>query len=55
MSKLFVLVNLLGLALSMYRHKIDPFSFDLNYEEFPLAYKMFGGAVGLKTKMKLVP
>jgi hypothetical protein len=55
MSKLLVLLSLLGYSLGMYRHKIDPFSFDTQYEEYPLAYNTFGAAVGLKHKMKIVP
>lgn len=55
MSKLLLVVSLLGLSCAMYKHKIDPFSFDTQYEEYPLAYYTFGAAVGLKQKMKLIP
>ena len=55
MSKLLVLLALLGCSSATYKHKIDPFSFDTQYEEYPLAYNTFGAAVGLVTKMKLVP
>lgn len=38
-----------------YRNKIEPFSFDTAYQEYPIAYTQFGASVGLKTKMKLIP
>jgi hypothetical protein len=53
-----IVLSLLGitqLTSGMYRHKIDAFSFDTAYEDYPLAYNTFGAATGLKTKMKLVP
>lgn len=43
------------LALGMYKHKIEAFSFDTSYEDYPLAYNTFGASTGLKTKMKLIP
>lgn len=38
-----------------YRQKIDAFSFDTSYGEYPLAYNQFGSSVGLRTKLKLLP
>jgi hypothetical protein len=38
-----------------YRQKLDAFSFDTTYGEYPVAYHQFGATVGLKSKLKLVP
>lgn len=46
---------LVGYTLGKYRDKIEPFSFDTSYQEYPVAYIQFGASVGLKTKMKLIP
>jgi hypothetical protein len=46
---------LIGCTWGNYRNKIEPFSFDTAYQEYPIAYTQFGASVGLKTKMKLIP
>ena len=43
------------LALAEYRQKLDVFSFDTKFGEYPRAYNQFGSSIGLKTKMKLIP
>jgi hypothetical protein len=52
---ILTLLALFNLSHQEFRHRIDAFSFDNEYGEFPLAYNMFGSAVGLMTKLKLVP
>jgi hypothetical protein len=38
-----------------FRNKIEPFSFETTFQEYPISYVQFGASVGLKTKMKLIP
>ena len=52
--KLFLVQALIGYTLALYKQKIDPFSFDTSYGEYPVSYKQFGSSVGLKSKMKLI-
>ena len=54
-TRILFVLSLSTVALAFYRHKIDAFSFDLGYGEFPMAYNQFGATVGLKSKMKLMP
>ncbi len=50
-----LLVLLIGYTLGRYKDKIESFSFDTSFQEYPVAYIQFGASVGLKTKMKLIP
>jgi hypothetical protein len=52
---LATLLLLSGSALSEYRQKLNVFSFDTNFGEYPKSYNQFGASVGLKSKMKVVP
>lgn len=38
-----------------YRHKIEPFSFDIQKFEYPLEYNKYGTSVALKDTIKLIP
>jgi hypothetical protein len=51
----FTLIALAGMASATYRQKLDVFSFDTQFGEYPLTYKQFGSTVGLKSKVKLIP
>jgi len=39
----------------LYRHKIEPFSFDISKFEYPLEYSKVGTAVALRKSIKLIP
>jgi hypothetical protein len=39
----------------LYRHKIEPFSFDITKFEYPLEWNKVGTAVALRDTVKLVP
>jgi hypothetical protein len=49
------LLAILGLASALYRHKIEPFSFDIQKFEYPLEYNKWGTAIALKDTIKLIP
>jgi hypothetical protein len=51
----YTLVAIAGMASATYRQKLDVFSFDTQFREYPLTYKQFGSTVGLKSKVKLIP
>jgi len=55
MRHLAFLVLTIGSVLSAYRHKIEPFSFDIRKFEYPLEYLKFGSTVALKDTIKLIP
>jgi hypothetical protein len=40
---------------SIYRHKIEPFSFDIRKFEYPLEYSKVGTAIALRKSIKLIP
>lgn len=50
-----VISLLLSSTSANFRHRIEEFSFDTAYQEYPLAYNMWGASVGLNTKLKLIP
>jgi hypothetical protein len=62
MNKL-ILKSVLALFLSEtfaedvteYRHKIEPFSFDIQRFEYPLEYLKMGTTVALKDTIKVIP
>ena len=39
----------------VYRHKIEPFSFDIRKFEYPLEYSKVGTAIALRKSIKLIP
>ena len=39
----------------LYRHKIEPFSFDITKFEYPLEWNKVGTAVALRDTVKLIP
>lgn len=39
----------------LYRHKIEPFSFDITKFEYPLEWNKVGTTVALRDTVKLVP
>lgn len=59
----FLLLKLLCILIStfmskvegIYRHKIEPFSFDIRKFEYPLEYSKVGTAVALRKSIKLIP
>jgi hypothetical protein len=55
MKLLYSVIAIIGAVGAIYRQKIDAFSFDINYGEYPVAYKQFGASIGLKSKLKLIP
>ena len=40
---------------NLWRHKIEPFSFDIQKFEYPLEYSKYGTAVALRDTIKLLP
>lgn len=55
-TKLLIMLGLLlALVQSEYRHKIEPFSFDISKFEYPLEWKKLGTTVALKDTIKLLP
>lgn len=38
-----------------YRHKIEPFSFDVRKYEYPLEYEKYGTTIAMKKHIKLIP
>ena len=54
-NKIFCLALLFGGSKAQYRHKIEPFSFDIQKFEYPLEYQKFGTAIALKDTIKLLP
>jgi len=42
-------------ANAAYRHKIEPFSFDVRMFEYPLEYLKMGTAVALRDTIKVIP
>lgn len=56
MTNLLIMLGLLlALVQSAYRHKIEPFSFDITKFEYPLEWKKMGTTVALKETIKLLP
>ena len=47
--------NSMGGVEGAYRHKIEPFSFDIRKFEYPLEYSKIGTAVALRKSIKLIP
>lgn len=45
----------LGEVEAEYRHKIEPFSFDIQKFEYPLEYLKMGTTVALKDTIKIIP
>ena len=44
-----------GVVDAQYRHKIEPFSFDIQKFEYPLEFEKMGTTVALKDTIKLIP
>jgi hypothetical protein len=56
MTTLLIMLGLLlALVQSVYRHKIEPFSFDITKFEYPLEWKKLGTTVALKKTIKVLP
>ena len=53
----FVLLLVANIAIisAEYRHKIEPFSFNVHSFEYPLEYNKFGTAVALRDTIKIIP
>ena len=54
---MFALLLLANIAFinADYRHKIEPFSFNVHSFEYPLEYQKFGTAVALRDTIKVIP
>ena len=50
-----LIVVQLNVINAVYRHKIEPFSFDIQKFEYPLEYLKLGTAVALKDTIKIIP
>lgn len=44
-----------AVANAVFRHKIEPFSFDIQKYEYPLEFNKFGTTVALKDTIKILP
>lgn len=55
MSKLLILFLHIATINCLYRHKIEPFSFDITKFEYPLEWNKVGTAVALRDTVKLIP
>ena len=51
---LVLLMNMISINC-LYRHKIEPFSFDIQKFEYPLEWNKVGTTVALKDTIKLIP
>ena len=52
---LSLILCILQVAQGVYRHKIEPFSFDIQKYEYPLEYHKYGTTVALRDTIKLIP
>ena len=52
---LLILSFIVSLVRSEYRHKIEPFSFDVQKFEYPLEFDKVGTTVALRDTIKLIP
>jgi len=50
-----ILVLNISFTNAVYRHKIEPFSFNTNRYEYPLEYLKLGTAVALRDTIKIIP
>ena len=55
MKSLVLLAGLCVLSQAGFKQKLNQFSFDCTYDEYPSNYDMSGATVGLLSKVKLVP
>ena len=54
-TMIFILSLIVSLAQCEYRHKIEPFSFDVQKFEYPLEFDKVGTTVALRDTIKLIP
>jgi hypothetical protein len=52
---LFGIIASLTVANADFRHKIEPFSFDIQKYEYPLEFHKYGTTVALKDTIKILP
>ena len=55
MNTIILLILQIASINCLYRHKIEPFSFDITKFEYPLEWNKVGTAVALRDTVKLVP